>query len=250
MQADWQLTAERFAAGLLAPSVPMPEWLGRDPKRYSVYRNNVTVGLINALELNFPAISRLVGKDFFRAMARDYAAAHPPKTPLMSQFGGNLPEFLAAAPQLHAYPYLPDVATLEIQWLQSYHEADAPVLGGAVLQNIDPEALFAACVEPHPSLRMLKSDYPAASIMRANRTDDPVTTIAARAESVIIVRPALEVTVHVADNNLYTFIATLANGAQLGAAAEETLTLYPETNLPELIASTISLGVFSSLKAN
>jgi Putative DNA-binding domain len=39
-------------------------------KRYNVYRNNVTVSLINALAAAFPATLRITGVDFFRAMAR------------------------------------------------------------------------------------------------------------------------------------------------------------------------------------
>jgi putative DNA-binding protein len=37
---------------------------------YNVYRNNVTVSLIDALVAIYPAVQRITGGDFFRAMAR------------------------------------------------------------------------------------------------------------------------------------------------------------------------------------
>src|SRR3974390_136719 len=48
------------------------EFGGRLPsgtdKRYNVYRNNVTVSLIDALAAIYPAIQRITGVDAFRAM--------------------------------------------------------------------------------------------------------------------------------------------------------------------------------------
>ena len=43
--------------------------------RFAVYRNNVAVGLSDALAARFPVICRLVGADFFAAMARLHAEA-------------------------------------------------------------------------------------------------------------------------------------------------------------------------------
>ena len=44
-------------------------------RRFAVYRNNVAAGLIRALEARFPVTRRLVGDDFFRAMAGGFVAA-------------------------------------------------------------------------------------------------------------------------------------------------------------------------------
>jgi hypothetical protein len=54
-------------------------------KRYNVYRNNVTVSLINALAAVFPATMRITGVDFFRAMAR-LSRATPPTSPLLFEY--------------------------------------------------------------------------------------------------------------------------------------------------------------------
>jgi Putative DNA-binding domain len=68
-----------FAAALLDPDVATPAAVAGPKskgarKRYDVYRNNVTVSLINALAAVFPATQRITGEDFFRAMARFYVA--------------------------------------------------------------------------------------------------------------------------------------------------------------------------------
>ncbi|MET5013467.1 DNA-binding domain-containing protein, partial [Burkholderia pseudomallei] len=64
-----------FAPGLTHPSIGAPDDAiapghKRVARRYDVYRNNVTVSLIEALASIYPAVQRIVCVEFFRAMAR------------------------------------------------------------------------------------------------------------------------------------------------------------------------------------
>ena len=68
------MSSANFAAALLDPAAPCPSglvtWNGSDAaQRFGVYRNNVTVSLIDAVADTFPVVQQLVGADFFRAMA-------------------------------------------------------------------------------------------------------------------------------------------------------------------------------------
>src|SRR3546814_8116855 len=79
---------DEFALALLDPERAVPKGLvGPDgepsARRFAVYRNNVFVGLTDALRAGFPCIVRLVGDDFFAAMARVFAAATPPSSPVL-----------------------------------------------------------------------------------------------------------------------------------------------------------------------
>src|SRR5665213_1812162 len=85
-----------FAAAMLDPGLPVPAGVvdpdGRVcPKRFGVYRNNVITGLIEALQDSFPAVCRLVGEEYFRAMARLYVTARPPRSPVLLQYGADFP---------------------------------------------------------------------------------------------------------------------------------------------------------------
>ena len=60
-----------------------------DARRFAVYRNNVAVGLIGALEARYPVSRRIAGDDLFRAMARAFVRAHKPRSPVMIAYGGS-----------------------------------------------------------------------------------------------------------------------------------------------------------------
>jgi len=137
-----------FAAALLNPSAPLPAGLidpmGRPaPRRFDVYRNNVTLGLIRVLQAGFPATRTLVGEDFFAAMAREFLRAHPPKTRMMMLYGDEFAGFIAGFAPAAALGYLPDVARLEQAIRQSYHAGDAAPMDAAVFAGMNEGRLMA-----------------------------------------------------------------------------------------------------------
>ena len=141
-------------------------------QRFAVYRNNVTVSLIDALALHFPAIERLVGTDFFRAMAREFAQTHRPRSPVLLTWGEGFPDFLAAFPPLAAYPYMADVARIEVARGQACHAADAdPIPPADLIAAVDdPASLYLTL---HPAVQVLRLGQPAVSIWAANQPDGP-----------------------------------------------------------------------------
>ena len=67
---SFETTIAAFAAALCDPAAPPPAATrGRrcapDARRFAVYRNNVAVGLIGALEARYPVCRRIVGDRLF-----------------------------------------------------------------------------------------------------------------------------------------------------------------------------------------
>ena len=75
-----------------------------DARRFAVYRNNVAVGLIGALEARYPVSRRIAGDELFRAMARAFVRARKPRSPVMIAYGGEFPEFLTGCDGVGALP--------------------------------------------------------------------------------------------------------------------------------------------------
>ncbi|WP_141701617.1 DNA-binding domain-containing protein, partial [Methyloceanibacter marginalis] len=80
---------------------------GKSPsRRFAVYRNNVYASLIDVLGSRFPVSARLVGEEFFRAMARIYVAQTPPASPVLLHYGAEFADFVGTFPPASAVPYL------------------------------------------------------------------------------------------------------------------------------------------------
>ncbi len=216
----------QFAAALLSPDAPVPEGIvdpaGRPaPKRFAVYRNNVTISLIEALKATFPAVEALVGEAFFREMARIFVRAHPPASPLLQEYGADFPAFIASFEPAAQLPFLPDVARIDRAWLDAFHAADATPLDAATLANTSEEALPALRFTAHPATHLLHAQFPVASIWQAARAKQTAAGIDPDAvETALITRPETEVQVTALSRAEGIFFAKIFEGETLGDAAE------------------------------
>ncbi len=216
-------------------------------KRYNVYRNNVTVSLINALAATFPATQRITGVDFFRAMARFHARATPPTSPLLFEYGHDFPNFIERYEYAQAMPWLADVARIERAWLDAYHAADEEPLAPQALASIPPGKLADIILTPHPATRILHSRFPAVSIFAANRSEGPVGPITeTEPEDALVTRPGLEVTVRHLPSGGATFLKHLVEGETFGAAASAAFIDNPQFDLSASIAGMIEAGAFTA----
>jgi len=179
-----------FEAALRGGPLP-PGLTARDPdevpRRFAVYRNNVTVSLTGALSLRFPVVRRLVGDDYFTALAGVYAEADRPKSPVLAEWGEGFAGFLAAFPPLAAYPYLADVARIEQARGRAFHAADAPPVDPAIVSAADPEAVRLIL---HPSVILLRLSHPAVSICARSQPGAGALPVGAGPETALILRDA------------------------------------------------------------
>ena len=247
--------AAAFAPALLDPTRKTPGIVtGPNGKaagrRYDVYRNNVTVSLIEALAAIYPAVQRITGLEFFRAMARFHVRSHPPSSPLLFQYGRDFPDFIEAYEHAQDMPWLADVARIERAWLDAYHARDAAPLSPARLSAIAPERLADTVFIPHPAMRIVRSQFSAVTIFAANRDSIPVARIdASRPEDALITRPEFDVVVRHLPPAGAVFAACLASAKPLGEAAATALAASPDFDIASNIAGLIEAGAFTSLAA-
>lgn len=216
-----------FAAALLDPGMTVPLGLiGPDlqpsKKRFNVYRNNVVAGLVEALKAAFPAVRRIVGDEFFAAMARVYVALEPPRSPIMLDYGNTFPDFIQTFEPAKSVPYLPDVARLERAWAESYHAAEMPPADPVQLSTIDLQSLSEIRLRLHPSVRVVRSAFPIVHLWLMNIDCGVPTAIdpSSAGEHALVVRPVADVEVRRLPVGAATFILRLAADAPVGDATK------------------------------
>jgi hypothetical protein len=222
----FETTVEAFAEALADPRAATPaQTRGRegrpDARRFAVYRNNVAVGLITAIEARYPVTRRLVGDEFFRAMARAFVAANKPRSAVLILWGAEFPDFVETFAPAREIVYLADVARLENGWVEAYHAAEEAPLALADLASVATERLGDLRLTFHPSVRLLRFAHPAASIWAGHQGEgEPRAPERWAPEEALIARPHADVGVRILPPGGYDFAAALMAGAALAEAAE------------------------------
>lgn len=218
--------ARGFREGLAGGPAPQNA-TAQDPaeieRRFDVYRNNVAHGLTQALARHFPAIERLLGEDCFRGLARAYIAEHPPRTPILTDWGGAFPAYLADEPSLQSMSYLPDVARIEWARSRAYHAADSEPIAPERLQETATRAGTHLCLDLHPSVQVLQLLTPAGSIWASQQPGGPAPPRAKewRPETLLIARRGIShVITSVVRSSTGRFVSALCAGETVARAQD------------------------------
>jgi hypothetical protein len=225
------MTEAVFTRALLDPDLPVPpglvDPLGQPaPRRFAVYRNNVAASLTRALETAFPTVRKLVGDEFFGAMALAFLRQHPPQSRLMMLYGDAMPGFLQGFGPAAHLGYLPDVARLDQAMRESYHAADSTPLSETELQRCLGGDVAGLRLRLAPSLRLIRSPWPIQSIWAANHAGGPAP--AAGGQDVLVLRPEFDPLPHVLPSGGGAFLSGILQGLTLGeslVSAEDTIDL-------------------------
>jgi hypothetical protein len=245
-------TQAEFAAALFSAHAPVPpsikgSALRRADRRFAVYRNNVTVGLVEALAARFPVVKRLVGDEFFAALARNYVRHEPPLSPLLIHYGATFANFVQHFEPAKPLPYLADVARLEYARGRAYHCADVDPLPREVFSALSGDRVGAARLTLHPSVSVIGSAFPLFSIWQVNqaRAVSPVEDW--RAEAVLVARPLVEVKTLRLNAGIAAFLTALQSGRTIAEAAEAGSAGAPEFDAAEGLAELIGQNLAVAL---
>ena len=215
----------RFATGMLAePDSGLCDEIVSNgftaTERLRIYRNTFYSTLTQALRIAYPALERLVGREFFDAAAAQFIRAHAPADAYLNDYGQGFADFVAELPSAHGCPYLPDVARFERALSIAANAPDVPALTAEALAAVDPAQHPSLAFEPHPSLSLLALEFPADTIADAVMSGDDA------AIGTLDVQPtALRVVVHRGPDGVeaqrlgeeeYAFVSRLHRGEPLG----------------------------------
>lgn len=217
---------ERFARAVLAGGSErellevLADSFGQRERRLAVYRNNVRHALSSVLEAAFPVVRQLVGVECFTATALAFAARHPPRRPVLYEYGGHLPGFLAGFQPLAELPWLADVARLEWARNEALFAVEREPLTPAQLAAAPPAGLGELYLRPHPSARLLESLWPIHAIWDAHQpAGEPLEAVdLSRAESVLVWRQKGAVRQRLSAVGEFALLAAFAENRPLAEA--------------------------------
>ncbi len=243
----------RFARAVLQAPLWVPDDIRRDvrptrERRFGVYRNNVKASLAAALAARFPVVGRLVGEEFFTAMALVFIERQPPRSPVLAEYGAAFANFLEGFDPAADLPYLPDIARLEWARHVAFHSADANPADLARLAELPPEALGSVRLGLHSAMAVIASPWPIVSVWTTNTHDaTPEAPAEWTAETALVTRPYLDVLVQRLPPGADLLVAELAHGVALGAAADAVARAYEGFDLATALSTLFGAGAITTL---
>jgi hypothetical protein len=114
------------------------------------------------------------------------------------------------------------------------------------LARIAPEDWGSLRLTLHPSLGLVTSPYAVASIWQAHRGGPALGTFSIDApQSIIVVRPAASVDIHIVSPASFTFVSALSRGLALADAVDHVASAHPDFDINNQIAGLFGLGLIA-----
>ncbi|MBM3117250.1 DNA-binding domain-containing protein [Jeongeupia naejangsanensis] len=158
-------TLAEFAAGLVDDAFEPGCLTAASRGNLALYRNNVRLNRVDALENAFPTVAALVGRDWFRAMARAYVIAMPAASANLHDDGAALAGFLDGFAPAADLPYLADVARFDWARHRAWYAPDSAPLDRARLAALDEGGFGRCTLGFDPALALVVSSrWPIADI--------------------------------------------------------------------------------------
>jgi Putative DNA-binding domain len=247
-----------FAARLLEwkEQGPSPDGLRVEALGFGIHANNTRVSLRIAVEKIYPVTRRLVGVDFFTAMAEQFVACHPPNHGWLSAYGADFADFVAQYRPAADLGYLADIARIEWARVRAANAPDAPGLDLIALARMDPEALEGLPLSLHVAASLVCSTFPAFDIWRAhqhNGGDDeqlPQIDLAIGPQTTLVSRPAaLEVGVALLGPGDAAFLSMLAEHSTFGAAYQAAVLQEADYDLASRLGDLVRMRALATFTA-
>lgn len=140
-------------------------------RRLGAYRRNVWGNWRMALRSTYPVVAALLGDNTFDDLCDHYIRVCPSTNGDLNEYGDSFPDFLCHHSISGKYDYLPDVARVEYQLLQSYNAKDPKQFDFWALARIPREQHSAVVLEQWECARLLTLTSPADEIWKAHQLD-------------------------------------------------------------------------------
>jgi Putative DNA-binding domain len=213
-----------------------------------VYQANRAVLAERTLAGTYPVVAQLIGVESFEPLARHFWRQHPPLRGDMGQWGAQLPEFLAAAPQLADEPFLADVARIEWALHRAASAPDA-VLDAASFALLSGDAAQPVSLALSQGTFTFASAYPVASIINAHLAGQPTLDQAAdllrqsQREHALVWRHGFKPKVRSTSPAEYGLINALKTSASLEAALDHVSSIEPTFDFNSWLGQAVQTGL-------
>lgn len=214
---------------------------------FTVYRNTVLKGCVDALQANFPSVERLVGNPWFRAAATVHATQTPPSDARLIFYGEHFATFIEQFEPAQHLPYLANVARADRLWIEVHTAPADSSLNRLAMTNLAPELLGQQHLRPRTDVRwQWFAEQPIYSIWHCNRLAlDLPEPLDWQGEGLLLHRQAGQMQWQPLSEAECLFLDACASGQSLEVAANTVLAFDSTLDFTALLGRLLAAKVFA-----
>jgi hypothetical protein len=214
-------------------------------QQLAVYRSSLIAGMARALAYTYPICQRLVGENFFLALATSFIHTHPSRAPDLNYYGADFADFLRDFEPARSLPYLPDVARLEWLWQSVFTARNTRPLTLAALARLSEARRERLQLRLLPASGLLASPFPVHRIWAVNQdgyAGDPTVDLAEGAVRLMVWRTGMNMRMQALNAAEWALLEAIGAGQTLTTACRQISEDLPQTELAALLAGAIASG--------
>lgn len=218
--------------------------------RLAIYRHHLRHSLTGALAATFPTVQALVGADFFARLVGDFVAISLPEQPVLTEYGADLPCYIADYAPAEGLPYLADIARLDWALNAAFHVGPPRCLTVEDLSAVASERLPSHGMALPAGACLINSLYPIDRIWQASQLGAGEGTVELEAGPCrLVVLPGVPSSFFLSLSGAEAaFLAALSDGGTLEQAAGAAFGTDPAFDLGKSFARLLRLGAFAALQ--
>jgi len=218
--------------------------------RVGIYHGMYLLRMIEALDVDYPAVAWHLGEHRFQHLVADYVTHYPSRSYTLNRLGDEMPEFIAAQESLPRRAFLHDLARLELAMTQAFDEEESPAMPSDALTSLGDVDVTRLRFQTIAALRLVAFEYDVNAFFTSFRNDEKASP--RRAKTFLIVhRQDYSVYRTPLTKSAHSFLASLRDGLTVGEALDEHVRRFHRTpSQPELFSwfrDWTAAGLFRSI---
>ncbi len=189
----------------------------------AVYQNDYRARLTEALADTYLSVAEVLGSDF-GALCQDYLAIERSQSTDLQDFGDTFPDFLKQSACLQTWPFLAELAEVDLCSEQFFFQQATPLPDQSCLTDLDESSEIRLRFVSH--CQIFVSEYPLFSLWRQRFA--PEKAILQRPENLLLFKNQAGIQGHRLSTEQTSLFLALQAGSSLGQVFAEETSLPPE----------------------
>lgn len=155
-------------------------------ERIAVYRRMFVLRMVDAMEIDYPAVKHFFGEEKFHEVVMEYVGKYPSHSYTLNHLGRKFPQFINES-SLEQKEFLFDLSRLELALTENMDAPESPILKRDNLESMRLEEWERASLLPIAALELMEFDYPVAEYLRAVMDEESTPSFIEKEKNWIVV---------------------------------------------------------------